>query len=201
MSEPAIPLQTVSAPAEGDAAQPELGLALRKLRHDRGHSLTTVSQATGISASFLSVVENGRSDITIGRLMGLLSFYGAGIADLLPDESARERIVTRPDEQLLLRSPGEGVELRLLAPDTDRDMMPLLVRHEPGSRVGGFKPHDGETWIHILEGTLLFEREGQPSFVLSTGDSAYIKGDAPPTVTTLGEETGVVLAVVTPPTL
>jgi XRE family transcriptional regulator, regulator of sulfur utilization len=201
MSQPAIPLEPVAGEEERDAAQPQLGLALRQLRHQRGHSLTTVSKATGISASFLSVVENGRSDITIGRLMGLLSFYGAGIADLLPDESAKERIVTRQGEQLLLRSPGEGVELRLLAPDTNREMMPLLVSHQPGSKVGGFKPHDGETFFHILEGSLLFEREGHPSFVLSAGDSAYIKGNAPPTVTTLGEETGVVLAVVTPPTL
>ena len=118
MSKTAIPLEPIAAEEERDAAQPQLRLALRQLRHQRGHSLTTVSKATEISASFLSVVENGRSNITIGRLMGLLSFYRAGIADLLPDEPAKERIMTRQGEQLLLRSPGEGVELRLLAPDT-----------------------------------------------------------------------------------
>jgi transcriptional regulator with XRE-family HTH domain len=183
------------------AAQPELGLGLRTLRQKRGESLAAVSQATGISISFLSVVENGRSDITIGRLMRLLAHYGAGIGDLISTERPRDRIVTRAHERLPLRSLGEGVDLYLLAPDTVRAMMPVLGVHAPGSRLTDLRPHDGETFVHVLEGTFLFEREGYAPFVISAGDSAYFSGDAPPTITTVGEEEGVLIAVVTPPTL
>ena len=80
-------------------------------------------------------------------------------------------------------------------------MMPLLVSHQPDPRSAASSRTTERRSSTSFEGSLLFEREGNPSFVLSAGDSAYIKGDAPPTVTTLGEETGVVLAVVTPPTL
>ena len=62
--------------------QPNLGTKLRALRSDRGNSIAEVSDATGISASFLSLVENGRSDIAIGRLMRLIDFYGVGLATL-----------------------------------------------------------------------------------------------------------------------
>ena len=55
--------------------QEELGGALRALRRERKLSLGDVSSATGISASFLSLVENGKSDITVGRLMRLAGFY------------------------------------------------------------------------------------------------------------------------------
>ena len=41
-----------------------------------------------ISASFLSLVEKDRSDITIGRLVRLIEFYGISITDLLPGEAA-----------------------------------------------------------------------------------------------------------------
>jgi transcriptional regulator with XRE-family HTH domain len=187
--------------ADAAATQPELGRALRRLRRERGKSLTAVSEATGVSASFLSVVENGRSDITIGRLMRLLAHYEAGIGDLLDGEQARERIVTAAGEQLRLQSPAEGVDLYLLAPDTRRTMMPVLGVHEPGSRLTDLKPHGGETFVFMLEGTLLFERDGHPPFVLSAGDSAYFTGDAPPTVTTVGDTQARLIAVVSPPTL
>lgn len=192
---------------DGDAlrddedAQPALGAGLRALRMRRGHTLAAVSRATGISASFLSVVENGRSDITIGRLMRLLEFYEARISDLLPGEPEPDRVVTRRGEGIELDSRTEGTHWWLLAPDTNRRMMPLMATHEPGSRIDGLPPHDGEVFIHVLEGTLLFEREGHPPFVLGPGDSAYYTGDAPPAVTTVGDETARLIGVVSPPTV
>jgi transcriptional regulator with XRE-family HTH domain len=49
------------------ANKTQLGGALRELRKEKGSSLVQVADATGISKSFLSLVESGRSDITIGR--------------------------------------------------------------------------------------------------------------------------------------
>ena len=48
----------------------ELGARLRQLRRSRGVSLADVAEGTGISSSFLSMVEKGKSDITISRPMG-----------------------------------------------------------------------------------------------------------------------------------
>src|SRR5262249_40404772 len=77
----------------------QLGEALKLLRHQRGHSLIEVSRGTGISRSFLSLVESGRSDITIGRLLRLVTFYGAQISDLLPQDEAHDPIVVKREEQ------------------------------------------------------------------------------------------------------
>ena len=68
-----------------------LGGALRALRLQRRASLVEVASATGISKSFLSLVENDRSDITIGRLLRLVNYYGADMADLFP-QARRRRI-------------------------------------------------------------------------------------------------------------
>jgi transcriptional regulator with XRE-family HTH domain len=51
-----------------------VGAQLRALRGARRLSLGDVAKGTGISASFLSLVENGRSDITIGRLTRLVDY-------------------------------------------------------------------------------------------------------------------------------
>lgn len=60
---------------------------MRALRRTRGLSLADVGEATRISPSFLSLVEKGKSDITIGRLVRLVEFYGISINDLLPGSS------------------------------------------------------------------------------------------------------------------
>jgi DNA-binding Xre family transcriptional regulator len=52
-----------------------LALTLRRLRAERGLSQSDLARVTGISSSFLSLVEQGRSDITIGRLLRLAEFY------------------------------------------------------------------------------------------------------------------------------
>src|SRR4051794_24293919 len=87
-----------------------LGRQLRTLRRTRGFSLSQVAEATGISKSFLSLLEAGKSDITIGRLMRLVEFFGVTIGDLLPDADAGAQIVvSRQGDQQPLRSPSEGI--------------------------------------------------------------------------------------------
>ena len=110
----------------------ELGTKLRALRTDRGHSIAEVADATGISASFLSLVENGRSDIAIGRLMRLIGSYGTGLATLFPEEAEAEVEVVRRDDYPHLVSGGEGLDLVLLAHDGDRAMTPFLAAYDEG---------------------------------------------------------------------
>src|SRR5579862_9844144 len=79
------------------SSQPQLGERLRFIRHSRRRSLGEVADATGISASFLSLVETGRSDITISRLMKLVQYYATSIIELLGQTPSNPTIV-RHDE-------------------------------------------------------------------------------------------------------
>ena len=65
-----------------------LGTTLRTIRTARGFSLAQVAAATGISRSLLSLIETGRSDITVGRLTRLAALYEIRLADLVPREIA-----------------------------------------------------------------------------------------------------------------
>ena len=49
---------------------------MRRIRNARGLSLAQVAEATAISRSLLSLIETGRSDITIGRLGRLAQLQG-----------------------------------------------------------------------------------------------------------------------------
>lgn len=180
-----------------------VGSALRQVRNARSLSLADVAEATGISASFLSLVENDRSDITIGRLVRLIDFYGISITDLLPF-SARPDYpeVIRPDERRSLQSPVEGIDIYLLTADTDRQMMPLEVCFKPGARLAEPGRHAGEEWLLVLDGELRLELEGAEARVLGPGDTAYYPAERPHLLSNASETKPLrVVCVDTPPTM
>jgi quercetin dioxygenase-like cupin family protein len=168
-------------PPETIALQ-SLGARLKAVRKARRLSLADVSEATEVSASFLSLVENDKSDIAIGRLVRLIEFYGISIADLLPGDGGGGSYpdVVRSDERRLLHSRSEGIDVYLLTSKTrDRQMMPLQVEIEPGARLAEHGRHLGEEWVHVLDGRLRLELEGAEPRILHPGDSAYYPSERP----------------------
>ena len=158
------------------AANPDLqrlGARLRRLRRERGLSLGEVAKATEISQSFLSHVENGKSDITFMRLERLIGLYGASLTDLAGPHPANDRIV-RASEQARLELPGTHAAIYLLAPDTKRSMMPILVVYEPGG--GSVEPFrtESEEFIHVFHGAVEIAFDDGEMIELGTGDSVYL---------------------------
>lgn len=182
-------------------AQGNLGARLRSLRQEYGYSLAEVAAATHISASFLSLVETGRSDITLGRLMRLLRFYGVSITDVLSESDSADPQVVRRHEAQEFDSPREGIKIFVLTRDTHRTMMPYLGLFEPGAHPVERAEHEGEEFVHILEGTIRIDVEGSEPAVLHAGDSAYFSADRPHSMTNLGDRPARVVGVVTPPNL
>jgi quercetin dioxygenase-like cupin family protein/DNA-binding Xre family transcriptional regulator len=199
LDRPAMP----TSPAQATSLA-SVGSALRQVRNARNLSLADVAEATGISASFLSLVENDRSDITIGRLVRLIDFYGISITDLLPF-SARPDYpeVIRAGERRSLKSPVEEIDFYLLTADTtDRQMMPLEVYFKPGARLAEPGRHAGEEFLLVLEGELCLELEGAEPRILTQGDTAYYPAERPHLLSNASATEPLrVLCVDTPPTM
>src|ERR1700759_5192447 len=94
----------------------DLGTRLRALRTERGLSLSQLEAATKISSSFLSLVESGKSDITISRLVRLADFCDVALTDLVEGSRADRRPleVIRDGDGSVLVSRAEGVTARFL---------------------------------------------------------------------------------------
>jgi transcriptional regulator with XRE-family HTH domain len=156
-----------------------LGPKLRSLRRERGLSLTEVAEATRISSSFLSLVENGKNDLTVARLIRLVAYYGVAVSDLLPDDTVDQPEILRSDQQRRLPSRSEKLELYLLAHDGNRAMTPVMMTYEPGGGTNEFLSYESEQWVYVLEGSLAVSFEGDDSVVLEIGDSAYFSAKRP----------------------
>jgi transcriptional regulator with XRE-family HTH domain len=170
---------------------------LRNVRGARGLSLAQVALATGISRSLLSLIETGRSDITLSRLVTLSHFYGLPLAELLAPPPPDSTVV-RKDEGRRLSLAAEGIEIEYLTSQAG-SFLPFVASLEPGAAPSEQVSHPGEEFVHVLEGAIRIEREGAEPLTLEAGDSALYGSDRPHRWVNVGGAPARVLAVAAPP--
>jgi transcriptional regulator with XRE-family HTH domain len=151
--------------------QPALGRRLKALRMSRGLSLREVGIGTGLSTSFLSMVENGRTELTVGRLLKLLDFYGIDLRDLVPERDIDKPVVLRSDERRVVDSDDPRVRTEPLAQWHFGEMSTAAVRFDPGAELPLSASPAGPEFLLLLSGELAIEFSDQTSVVLGEGDS------------------------------
>lgn len=167
------PLRLSPEPVGAPSHNAELGPALREARKARGFSLTEVAEATGISRSLLSLIETGRSDITIGRLGRLAQLYEIRLADLVPEPRHPDPIVVRSDDRPVIHYTAEGIDVEVLAPQGPKQMQALLATLLPGAKMEDYIVQDNEQFVHVIEGRVRTEFGDGRAIELDAGDSAY----------------------------
>ncbi|MGO9821798.1 MAG: helix-turn-helix domain-containing protein [Solirubrobacteraceae bacterium] len=176
-----------------------LAQALRSLRMERGLTLNDVAAATTISSSFLSLVEQGRSDITISRLLRLAEFYDVEITELIAGDISTPPdpiTILRPDPDNVIHSDAEAVDVYGLAGDTRWTVVPVLAIHEPGGPgIEVNDEHEREALLFVLEGTFELTFEEREPIRLRKGEGAVYRSFAPYRVRNVSKRIGRILAV------
>ncbi len=150
-----------------------LGSKLREARKARGLSLAGVAESTGVSRSLLSLIETGRSDITVGRLSRLAQLYDLRLADLVPEPRHPDPIVVRSFDRPALHYETEGIDIEVLAPEGPRTMQALLASFNPLAAMDDFVIQENEQFVLVLEGRIKTEFADGREIILDAGDSAY----------------------------
>jgi quercetin dioxygenase-like cupin family protein len=164
-------------------------------------SLADVAEGTGISPSFLSMVEKGKSDITISRLMRLVRWFGVSVADLVQEPNPSPVQIVRADSRRSVRLADERITIQMLAPDGHHAMLPVINVYDEGGGMEDSTRHDGEEFVHVLEGCVeLTVGSGEP-IVLGPGDSAYYRSDVLHSFRNAGAGVARFFGVTTPPNL
>jgi transcriptional regulator with XRE-family HTH domain len=158
-----------------EVSENALGAKLREVRKARGLSLADVAEATGVSRSLLSLIETGRSDITIGRLSRLAQLYELRLADLMPEPRNPDPIVVRGNDRPVLHYVAEGIDVEVLAPEGPRTMQALLATFAPLAAMQDFVIQENERFVLVLEGRVKTEFADGSEIVLDAGDSAYYR--------------------------
>ncbi|MFT3863627.1 MAG: XRE family transcriptional regulator [Solirubrobacterales bacterium] len=184
-----VPEPSAIAPADGDSGrlQPTLGRRLKALRVSRGLSLKEVAGKTGLSASFLSMVETGRNEMTVGRLVTMADFYEVGLGDLIPAREMEQPVVLRRDDRLAFDSPDHRVTTEQLSSWHHGEMTSGLVRFDVGAELTEAVPQAGPKFVLVLVGELAIEFADDASVALAEGDSVWFEASRRHRLVNVGE--------------
>jgi transcriptional regulator with XRE-family HTH domain len=154
---------TDGEPALDDVLE-AVGPRLRALRSDRGLTLASVSETTGISVSTLSRLESGGRRPTLELLLPLARAYQVALDELVDTPAAEDpRVQQSPFEH-------EGVTMVALTRGSG-GLQAYKQAFPPRSRIGSMeqKTHEGYEWLYVLTGRLRLLL-GRRDFVLSAGE-------------------------------
>ena len=182
----------------------KLGSKIRELRLKKNYTLQDVAAKTGLSKPFLSQIENDHVVPPVATLLRLARAFNVNLAHFFQDEVGSDKIaITRHNERIRVeRRPhhrkGEVnyVYETLETKKTNKQMEPFLVEFPvQDSSEMVFMSHDGEEFLHVLEGTLEFRSVSRVE-VLESGDSIYFESDLSHSFRCLGEKAARAIVVV-----
>lgn len=181
-----------SSAGRGDELEERQLLAdrLRMLRVRRQLNLGTVALGTGLSRSFLALLEAGKSDVSITRLARIAEFYGVWLTDLVGAVGPGVELV-RAAEARTLTADG-GATLRLMSAGSVRTMQPFRLELAVGGHVDGGIAHSGEEFVHCVAGVVDLEIISM-THRLSTGDTASFPGRLPHSYRNAGDSEAVLV--------
>lgn len=179
----------------------EVGPRVKAVREQRGLSLEDVAGRSGLGQDVLVSIESGDYAPPLGTLIRLGKALDMPMGTLITTGEVRPYAILRgKDRKAVARFSADrqaqyGYTYMPLAPDKkDRSMEPFIVTLEPTGGEHGLSEHDGEEFIFVMSGKLAV-KFGDEEFVLEPGDSIYYDSTTPHLVTTSGDETTTILAV------
>ncbi len=157
---------------------PAIGQRLKALRKERRLSLAELSEAVGVSEATLSRVENEQTLVSAHHLYQLARTLGVDITAFFEDKSKSLstgiRSICRKGEGIALDTARYAAQV-LCTDIANKRMHPAIdtVTITTLDDAGGFSRHDGEEFLHVLDGRLLLATEFYEPLVLEPGDSVY----------------------------
>ena len=156
---------------------PNVGAILKRMRLQRKLSIRDVAEGSGLSASFLSTVERGESDVAIGRLARIAEFFDHDLGSMLgfSTQLARPSFVTRSDRTMLNR--GKGVRYELLRlPGVNLELATIAL--QPRSAFRDELVHEGVDALLVTSGEIVL-RVNAIDYPMHAGECAVYSAAYP----------------------
>jgi transcriptional regulator with XRE-family HTH domain len=154
-----------------------IGQKIRRLRLKRSMGLAELGKEVGLSASFLSQLENGRVIPTLRNLSRIALVFKKELSYFFRDENDKVFRVSRGKDRIRLVV-GEFLlsdSMSVLVPD--RHIVPCIADFLPGNEGAAFHPQifPGLELVYVIGGSLTLSTEGKTE-LLQSEDSAWIDG-------------------------
>lgn len=196
----------------------EIGLDVKRRREELDLSIRELARRTGLSASFISQLEHGKTQASLESLRLIAEELGVTMGFFFSDTdpltnlaSAEEQHCSDPAPTSYtpvvhagcrpkLYFPDSGVTYELLINELNREMEAILGRISPGTgNVARQLRQPTEEFIFVISGKMRLVLEEQ-EYILSPGDSIYFEGESLREISCASEDEDTTwISVITPP--
>jgi transcriptional regulator with XRE-family HTH domain len=176
-----------------DSGPEFVGLRLRHIRQEKGMTVEALAAAAGLDKGFLSRLERGAKQPSVGTVLRLSAALEVPVGQLFGEHTAEDLVRVSRASGRNRSDQGGGYRFELLTP---RGGLMEAFLFEPGPQFSGAgQRHDGEEMFFVLAGTVEM-RTPDRSHVLETGDCAYFPGHLVHSMRCIGPETATAIIVV-----
>ncbi len=179
------------------------GERIRERRKELGLSLEELAARTGLTASFLSLIERNINNPSLDSLYRIAEALEVPPFHFSAEDRTTSALpvnpVVRRDERIQITFPPGDVTSELLVPNLRSELEVFISRVQPtAGNVARTPKTASEECLYVMEGTLRVVLDEQ-EYVLEAGDSIYIHGFALREICAIGDTEAVFLSAITPP--
>ncbi len=170
--------------------RPAIGGQVRRWRRERGLTLATVAERSGLNVGYLSQIENDKASPSLACLASIGEALNVPIAWFLMDEAPPPQVIRAAERTSRVNDLGR---IELVDGGLSRDISVIEAIASPGSRTGAHA-HAGDEHHIILRGRF---RMTQGDNVVEAGPGDYVRWDGaiPHDAEVIGDEEGHMLVV------
>jgi transcriptional regulator with XRE-family HTH domain len=185
----------------------DIGNKIRQLRLRKKIALVDLGKHTGLSASMLSQLENGKLVPTLSTLARISMVFDVGLDYFFGDRTRKRTflVVRSPERIQFPDRPGsvkpDYIFECLAFSAQEKSMQAYLAEFPPRLATDVSEHfHEGAEFFHVLEGSIAVRYQGQ-EHMLEAGDSVYFDSSEPHAYRGTSKDAAKALVVTTPPRL
>ena len=151
----------------------------------------------GVTASFLSQVENDQVSPSLSSLQSIATSLNVPMFSLLNDTPNGN--VVKTSERRTFKFDDPKISYELLTSDFTRQMMVYLITVNPhAKRIARPLARPTEQWMHVVQGKMQIVI-GVEDYILNPGDTVYYDGELLSEFGSVSSEDLIIMCCITPP--
>ncbi|MDD3223361.1 MAG: XRE family transcriptional regulator [Clostridium sp.] len=176
----------------------EIGEKIKRLRVEKNLTQEELANRCELSKGFISQIERDLTSPSIATLTELLDVLGTNLTEFF-SENLNEKIVFTKDDMSETFNEKYNYKLKWLVSNSQKDFMePIILTLECEKSCLEDKPHEGEEFGYILDGTIILKL-GRKKYKIKKGESFYFKANINHSILNGGKTCAKLICISSPP--
>lgn len=161
-----------------------IGNFIKNLRKSRNITLQYISEKTGLSVSYISMVERGLTNITMANLQKICNAFNITLSTLV-SSLENEKLHVKGDERKIVFDEEKGIVLES-ASEIETDLGAIFVRLQ-NDEVHKSSSHVSTEIGYVIAGSMS-AKIGDSTYLLQPGDTLIVPAHMPHELQKVSEE-------------